>query len=94
MKKNVFLEPRQFLFKLKLPTLAKSLHSPFFQAKDEGRKSAIAETIALMNKMKLEDKERKELADKREEQRKAANPHQQDDNFDNLGMVLISQWLT
>ena len=37
-----------------------------------------------MNKMKMEDKERKEIAEKREEERRAANP-QQDDDLDNQG---------
>ena len=50
--------------------------------KTEGRKSAIAETIAMMNKMKMEDKERKDAARQREEKRRELNP---DSEFDNEG---------
>jgi hypothetical protein len=40
------------------------------QEKQEGKRSAIAETIAMMNKMKMEDKERKEAHQKYEEDRR------------------------
>merc|ERR1719342_974219 len=40
------------------------------QEKADGKKSAIADTIAMMNKMKLEDKERKEARQKYERERK------------------------
>ena len=40
------------------------------QEKSDGKKSAIAETIAMMNKMKMEDKERKESHQKHVEARK------------------------
>jgi hypothetical protein len=48
-----------------------------------------------MNKMKMEDKERKELAEKREEQRRAANP-QLDDDLDNQGnkVAKVIKWLS
>ena len=53
------------------------------QEKVEGKKSAIAETIAMMNKMKMEDKERKESQRAREEKRREMNP----DDFDNAGKI-------
>ena len=43
------------------------------QEKNAGRKSAIAETIAMMNKMKMEDKERKDSARKYEDERRERN---------------------
>merc|ERR1712226_1628909 len=43
------------------------------QEKNAGRKSAIAETIAMMNKMKMEDKERKVTAKKWEDERRERN---------------------
>ena len=43
------------------------------QEKNAGRKSAIAETIAMMNKMKMEDKEKKVTAKKWEEERRERN---------------------
>ena len=52
------------------------------QEKVEGKKSAIAETIAMMNKMKMEDKERKDAARQREEKRRELNP---DTEFSNTG---------
>merc|ERR1712062_884540 len=41
--------------------------------KQEGKKSAIAETIAMMNKMKMEDKERKDAHQRFEEERRERN---------------------
>ena len=43
------------------------------QEKQDGKKNAIAETIAMMNKMKMEDKERKDEHQRLEEERKARN---------------------
>ncbi len=51
------------------------------QEKVDGKKSAIAETIAMMTKMKMEDKERKDAARQREEKRREMNP----DEFSNPG---------
>ena len=51
------------------------------QEKVDGKKSAIAETIAMMNKMKMEDKERKDAARQREEKRRELNP----DDFSSPG---------
>ncbi len=56
----------------------------FFQEKTDGRQSAIAETIAMMKKMQMEDKERKEAAKEKEEKRKAMNPDS-GDAADNQG---------
>ena len=43
------------------------------QEKNAGRKSAIAETIAMMNKMKMEDQEKKVTAKKWDEERRERN---------------------
>ena len=54
------------------------------QEKVEGKKSAIAETIAMMNKMKMEDKERKDAARQREEKRRELNPESE---FTTIGKI-------
>jgi hypothetical protein len=41
----------------------------------------------MMNKMKMEDKERKEIAKEKEEQRKASNP---DQNANDEGKLIIT----
>jgi len=43
------------------------------QEKQDGKKNAIAETIAMMNKMKMEDNERKEAHKKIEDERRERN---------------------
>ena len=43
------------------------------QEKQDGKKNAIAETIAMMNKMKMEDKERKDAHQRYEEERRERN---------------------
>jgi hypothetical protein len=49
-------------------------HSDRESAKTDGKKNAIAETIAMMNKMKMEEKQKKSAAEERRAQMREQNP--------------------
>jgi hypothetical protein len=49
-------------------------HGDRESAKTDGKKNAIAETIAMMNKMKMEEKQKKSAAEERRARMREQNP--------------------